>query len=329
MCLMKQLKVKPFAGDHCETTATGTILNSLGIELSEPLLFGIGEGLGYIFWNMKNMEFPFIGGRIKPDLLTLNIASNLKLDLCIKETTSQQKAWDDVRKKLDEGKIVGLKLDSYHLDYFTNPIHFAGHYVAIYGYDEKEAYLVDTIQQGTTVKTSLDSLAKARCEKGAMSSKNLFYTIKKKRVRGSLEDAILQAIRNNVRTYLDPPISNISFKGIERTSREVKKWFERSKNISYEFSTIGHLMENGGTGGALFRNMYRDFLKEAYDILQKELLLEASVSFAEIASMWNQVSQLFVSISETKDAESLRELSQLFKCISAKEKAVMEKLLRI
>jgi len=33
------------------------------------------------------------------------------------------------------------------LDYFTNKIHFAGHYVAMYGYDETFAYLVDTKQQ--------------------------------------------------------------------------------------------------------------------------------------------------------------------------------------
>ncbi|HFC00693.1 MAG TPA: lantibiotic ABC transporter, partial [Phaeodactylibacter sp.] len=54
-------KFKPFKGQHCETTATGSLLLQIGIELSEPMLFGIGEGLGYIFWNMKMMDFPFIG----------------------------------------------------------------------------------------------------------------------------------------------------------------------------------------------------------------------------------------------------------------------------
>jgi len=38
------------------------------------------------------------------------------------------------------------------LDYFTNKIHFAGHYVAMYGYDETFAYLVDTKQQGCEMK---------------------------------------------------------------------------------------------------------------------------------------------------------------------------------
>ncbi|MGC8979622.1 BtrH N-terminal domain-containing protein, partial [Caldisericum sp.] len=80
--------LKPFEGQHCETTTTGTLLKHIGINLSEPMLFGLGEGLGFIFWNMKVMDFPFIGGRIKTDLLTQNIVKNLNLKLEISETSS-------------------------------------------------------------------------------------------------------------------------------------------------------------------------------------------------------------------------------------------------
>ena len=85
---MKIEKFKHFKGQHCETTATGSLLNQIGIELSEPMLFGIGEGLGFIFWNMKIMNFPFIGGRVKPDVLTENICRNLNLKLDVTETSS-------------------------------------------------------------------------------------------------------------------------------------------------------------------------------------------------------------------------------------------------
>ena len=138
---------KPFNGQHCETTATGSLLNQIGFELSEPMLFGLGEGLGFIFWNMKIMDFPFIGGRIKPDALTENISKNLDFKLEVRKTSSVKKAWENVKNNIDNNIAVGLKLDCYHLDYFTNKIHFAGHYVAIYGYDDKFAYLIDTKQQ--------------------------------------------------------------------------------------------------------------------------------------------------------------------------------------
>ncbi len=94
---MKIENLRPFNGQHCETTTTGTLLQQIGIELSEPMLFGLGEGLSFIYWNMKTMDFPFIGGRIKPDFLTQNIAKNLNLELTVKETSSQQKALEQVK----------------------------------------------------------------------------------------------------------------------------------------------------------------------------------------------------------------------------------------
>ena len=52
-----KVAAKPYIGQHCESTATGTLLGQIGVELSEPMLFGLGEGLSFIFWNMKIMNF--------------------------------------------------------------------------------------------------------------------------------------------------------------------------------------------------------------------------------------------------------------------------------
>lgn len=323
---MKIENLKPFEGQHCETTTTGTLLLQLGIELSEPMLFGLGEGLGFIYWNMKTMDFPFIGGRVKPDVLTKNLAQNLNLELTVKETSSQSKAWDQVKELIDNKQVVGLKMDCYHLEYFSNPFHFAGHYAAIYGYDSENAFLVDTRQQGGQVQTSLKSLAMARAEKGPMSSKNLYYTIQKRNKKFDLEKAILTAIKNNAVEYLSPPIMNISYKGILKTSSEIIKWFNTSKNIEGEFKQAALLMEKAGTGGALFRNLYRDFLKESYELLQLDQLKTGYEGFTEIAELWTTVSRLFEKISQTKEMKHIQQASDILKTISAKEKRTMEVL---
>lgn len=320
---------KPYPGQHCETTATGTLLNQLNIELSEPMLFGIGEGLSFIFWNMKTMDFPFIGGRIKPDALTQNIAKNLNLTLTVQETSSKQKAWENVKKLIDAGQLVGLKLDSFHLEYFTKPIHFAGHYVAMYGYDAEYAYLVDTQQQGGKVKTSLAHLARARSEKGPMSSKNLSYTLAAPMQKYDLKTACINAIRNNAREYLNPPINNVSYKGIHKASLEIIKWFETSKNIESDFKTTAILMERAGTGGALFRNLYRDFLKECYELQKLEGVKPAYDAFVEIAALWTSVSSLFDQAGSTQEISLIYQASEILKIISAREKTVMEHLVDI
>lgn len=319
----------PFSGEHCETTATGTLLKRLGIELSEAMLFGIGGGLGFIYWDMKNMDFPFIGGRIKPDLLTRNIVNHLNLQMKVKETSSPKKAWQNVKENVDQGNIVGLKLDCYHLDYFTNKVHFAGHYVAMYGYDDHYAYLVDTRQQGGMeglVKTSLENLALARNEKGQMSSKNLSYTIRKIEEVPDLRNVIIKAIKENANDYINPPIKNIGYKGIKKTSVEINKWFERSKNIEDNLVLTATLMERGGTGGSLFRNMYRDFLKECLTIFDPAPLQIAYDLFTKIAPMWGEVSELIRIAGETQEIRCLNQASDLLLELSNKEYEAMNQL---
>ena len=315
-----------FRGQHCETTATGSLLKQIGVELSEPMLFGLGEGLGYIFWNMKTMDFPFIGGRIKPDVLTENLCRNLNLKLEVTETSSQSKAWENVSRSIEQRKAVGLKLDCYHLEYFTNKFHFAGHYVALYGYDEEFAYLVDTEQQGGKVKTTLKSLELARGEKGPMSSNNRSYVVTKNGQLTELKKAVKQAIRNNATEFLNPPIKNISYKGILKTSLEVKKWYRNSENVKEEFQTAASLMERAGTGGSLFRNLYRDFLEEGAELLQSEEVGEVYRDYLKIAEGWKSVSDLFFQAGETNDVKYINQASKLLIALSENEKVAMEKL---
>jgi hypothetical protein len=326
---MEIVNYKIFKGQHCETTAIGNLFLNIGINLSESMIFGLGSGLGYIFWNMKLMDFPFIGGRIKPDEITENVCKILHLKLNKHETSSVKMAWEVVKKQIDNSIPVGLKLDSYHLDYFTNKIHFAGHYAAIYGYDEKDAYLVDTIQQGSVVKTSLENLSLARNEKGPMSSKNLSFTIEKHDQLPDLRDIIPHAIVQNAKDFLNPPIKNIGYKGIEKTSKEIFKWFETSKNTEKDFKLQALLMERAGTGGALFRNIYRDFLLDSYTITQNKMIEKAYIQYDEIAGMWNKVSGLFNQVGETKDIEYIKQASILLKLVADKEKKAMEILEKI
>ncbi len=314
---------RPFVGQHCETTATGTLLKQIGLELSEPMLFGLGEGLGFIFWHMKTMNFPFLGGRIKPDVLTENICRNLNLKLEAVETTSKKKAWMTVQTYVDQGTAVGLKLDSYHLEYFTKKIHFAGHYVAMYGYDDAYAYLVDTEQQGGCVKTTLKSLELARSEKGPMSSNNRAYIISRDGRGYDLQEAVETAVRRNAHDYLNPPIKNFGYRGIEKTSSEIKKWFKRSADVKGDFQTTATLMERAGTGGALFRNLYRDFLKESYARLQLDYLKEAYKQFATIAEQWTEVSHLFYQAGETQDICYINKASNILVKLAEQERSAM------
>jgi len=317
----------PYQGEHCETTAIGNLLQDAGINLSEPILFGLGQGLGFIYWDSKQMGFPFIGGRIKPDGQIANLADRLGLTVHIQETSSVDKAWLNVRSSIERGVPVALKLDSYYLDYFTNKVHFAGHYAVIHGFSDEHAYMADTSQQGGQVLTRLTSLAAARNAKGPMSSRNRSVTLAPIDEMPPLIPAMRESLTNNAQAYLNPPIRNIGYKGIIRMSEEILKWPSRSSNLEQDLCLTAMLMERAGTGGALFRNLYRDFVRECADRLEDSRIGQAHRLFTEIAPLWTNVSSSIDRAGRTGDLQELVQASKLLLEIADKERAAMELLL--
>lgn len=89
------------------------------------------------------------------------------------------------------------------------------------------------------------------------------------------------------------------------------------------------LMEKAGTGGALFRNLYRDFLKESYELLKLDVLKTGYEALAEIAELWTSVSQLFEKVSQTKDIIYIHQASDILETIADKEKKTMELLVTV
>ncbi|WP_010271966.1 BtrH N-terminal domain-containing protein [Paenibacillus senegalensis] len=317
----------PYQGEHCETTALGNLLQYSGIHLSEPMLFGLGQGLGFIYWDSKGMDFPFIGGRVKPDELTANLAERLGLTVRTQETSSINKAWLNVKSCIEREIPVGLKLDSYYLDYFKNKVHFAGHYAVLYGMDGEYAYMADTHQQGGRVKTRLTSLAAARNAKGPMSSRNRSFTLESVDALPPLIPAIREALQMNAYAYLNPPIRNIGNKGIIKMSSEILKWPSRCNHFAHDLCLIALLMERAGTGGALFRNLYKDFLKECADLLGDATIEQACRLFTVVSPMWVSVSASIERAGKTGDSKELERASKLLLEIADIERRAMELLL--
>ncbi len=315
---------QPFEGEHCETVAIGNLLKHRGLQLSEPMLFGIGAGLGFIYWKLKSMPVPFLGGRTKA--LGRNLCGNLGVQMEERETSSSAKAWRNVAEFLDAGEPVALQLDCFHLDYFSNKIHFAGHHVAMVGYEAELAHLVDTRPQGTSVTTSLDSLAKARREKGPMSARNRSATISFDPAGVDLESAIVRGIRANAAEFLNPPIQNLGYRGIKKTAAEIGRWYAASADPRADFAHAAMMMERAGTGGALFRNLYRDFLQEAGEVTGLDGVREGHERFVGIAAKWSEVARLFERVAATGESEPLDAAADLLNDLSELERAAMQDL---
>jgi uncharacterized protein DUF4872/butirosin biosynthesis protein H-like len=317
---------RPFVGQHCETVATGSLLRAAGVELSEPLLFGIGEGLGFIFLNLSSLPLPFVGGRVRPFELTLSLCRNLDVDCAAVETSSRPKAWSALEKSLGEGRPVGLQVDCYHLEYFSKPIHFAGHFVAACGADAKHVHVVDTQAQGSLQRVARENLEAARFAKGPMAARARSWTITAPKRAPDLGKAVRKAIRANARDYLSPAFKGASFHGIRKLADSLPEWLTiAGQPDDLELSAM--LMEKAGTGGSLFRNFYRDFLREAREHLGKSPALQgAEADFAASAEEWAAVAAGLREAGRRGDAAPLRSAAARCLRIADLEVGAMKRL---
>jgi hypothetical protein len=321
--------ITPRATHHCETTALGVLLRHQGIDLSEPMLFGLGRGLSFIYWDSKNMGFPFLGGRVKPFELTRNLADVLGFELQVWETTSPRKAWANVVEVIDGGRPVGLQLDSFHLEYFTAKVHFGGHVVAMYGYDDQVAHLVDTEQQGGAVSTGLDSLALARAARGPMAARHRSFTVTVPRGMPAPHTRIVPAVAGCARAFLNPPIANLGHRGIDKAGKAVRTWLGRSDDPGRDLPQAALLMERAGTGGALFRNLYRDFLAECGQLLDSEHLRTGHRLYTEAAALWTEVAALITEAGESGEEQYLVQAGAVLHELARIEREAMEALSRL
>ncbi|RRR75802.1 BtrH N-terminal domain-containing protein [Streptomyces sp. RP5T] len=321
--------IDPRGLQHCETTTLGVLLRHQGIDLSESMLFGLGRGLSFVYWDSKSMGFPFLGGRVKPFELSRNLADVLGLDLQVRETASPRKGWADVVEAIGAGRPVGLQLDSFHLEYFTAKVHFAGHVVALYGYDDQVARLVDTEQQGGAVSTSLASLAAARAARGPMSARHRSFTVSAAQDLPAAHTRIVPAITECAHAFLNPPIANLGYRGIDKAGKAVRTWLRRSGDPGRDLPQAALLMERGGTGGALFRNLYRDFLAECAEFVDSEHLRTGHRLYAEAAALWTEVAALITSAGESGEDRFLVRAGETLHELARVEREAMESLSRV
>ncbi|GAA2257494.1 BtrH N-terminal domain-containing protein [Streptomyces indiaensis] len=317
---------QPYVGHHCESTSLVNLLRQRGVDLSEPLVFGLGSGLSFTYWRSKQMPTPFIGGRVKPDRLTAQITRTLGLRLTVRETSSEKRAREQLLQDLDSGTVVGLKLDRYELDYSTDDYRFAAHYVACVGHDGDRFALVETRPLGLRWASG-ESLARARSARGPMSSRNLSFTIAPP--DGPLPDlaeAARRAIRTTAETFLNPPIANLGFKGMHKAADLMPGWIDDLASPREALVEMATIMEEGGTGGGLFRTMWADFLAETADLTGTAAFSDLSDAYRLVSGNWTRVAQLLHEAGTTSERAPLEQASKLVHALAQEERRLMRRL---
>jgi hypothetical protein len=315
-------------GVHCESSAIRDVLEYYGLKLSEEMVFGLDCTFGFIYWKQKSAIPPFhIGGKIRKFPNTLPKFLDIKVER--KTTSSQKKAWQSVKEKLDKDIPVPIFADIYYLDYMDVPKkpwnHFGAHMIVLAGYDEEkgEAYCADTSFNGLQA-ISLKSLAEARNSKyKPFPPRNIWFNISVPFKTQPLNQAVKKASLETAKDMLKPPTRNFGIKGIKQLADDILNWPKLldSKQLKLTLFLAYINMEEAGTGGGNFRRLYSRFLKEAGELISEKRLIEAGQKLNNSANMWSEIAHSLLKASQVRDAEEiiLKTHKKIIKCADIEE----------
>jgi hypothetical protein len=295
---------KPFIGKHCETTALKRALDYHGLALSEEMLLGLGGGIGFIYWYVKMMPSPFVGGRNgKVAEFAVTACKRLGAEVTVMETASAKRGYEELKALLCDGEPAVVYLDMAYLPYFAVPekAHFGGHSTVVFGLDEErhEVHIYDRGKNPVTV--SIADLARARGSKfPPFPPKHRLLEIKYPAQVGNLSTGIKDSILECCHNMLKPPIKNIGLAGMQKWAEMVVRWPEQFKGLNLLGALMNGFMyiEIAGTGGSAFRTMYAGFLEEASSIIKKPSLKEVAEMMRQSAVVWSQIAAGFLPDSE-------------------------------
>jgi hypothetical protein len=287
-------------GKNCQTSSMQRLMHHLGHDISEPMLVGISAGMGFIYWFMKKMPYPIVGGMNRSDCRRFpgilgKAAKRLGGDFESILTKSVKKAHIFLKDTLKQNQPGLVCVDMAYLDHLLSgeDDHFGEHNFLVFGIDEpnNKAYISDRFHG--TAEMALTQLQKARASEYApFPAMNQMVRFTFPESLTPLEEIIPDAIRENADALLNPPISNVGVKGIVRWSKELIRYprmFPNPRSLVHALMMHYVYIETGGSGGAIFRQLYRDFLLEAGELMNSSDMLRAAEEFKTIVEMWKEI----------------------------------------
>lgn len=288
-----KIEFKHLQAAHCENGVTTNLLKGVGVnKLTEPLTFGIGSGLFFVYVPLlKINKGPAIAFRTLPGHIFKRVCKLLDIDVVRKKFSNEQAAADFLDACLQAGQPVGCQVGVYYLTYFPKEyrFHFNAHNLIVYGSEGDNYFISDPVMENVTTLSKYE-LERVRFAKGPLAPRGqLYYPTKNTIVTDEqLRSAIKLGIKRNVRDmlYIPGPVAGVS--GIAYTGKKIKKWKDKlgQQTAGLYLAQLVRMQEEIGTGGGGFRYIYGAFLQEAHAFHPIDELLEISKMFTESGDKW-------------------------------------------
>lgn len=332
---MSTIDFKHYQHAHCESGVTANLLRHEGLDISEPLAFGIGAGIFF-----AHIPFVKVSGtpgstfRTWPGAIFKRVAERLDIDMHTQKFRSPDAAMKALDEVLAAGKPVGMLSSVYYLPYLPEAFrfHFNAHNLVIYGKEGNE-YLVSDPVMEESARVAYEDLAKARFAKGTPESKGFMYYVKSAPSELAYEKAIKAGIKQTCFFMLSPPLPWFGNKAVFLLSRQIKKYPRKltPRKAQLYLGNIIRMQEEIGTGGAGFRFLYAAFLQEAGELMGRDDLKAFSTELTGIGDDWRNFAYSAARVMKDRksDLVSYDELSDMLRVCGEKEKDLFKRLQQI
>lgn len=316
---------------HCESGVMSSMLKHYGVNISEPMVFGLSGALTFAYLPfIKLGGMPLIAYRSMPKSIIKNIQKNLKIKMKLETFSNKEKGEKRVDELLSEGKIIGAQTSVYWLPYFPDEMrfHFNAHNLIIFDKEDNDYKISDPVFENSVI-CDKKSLTKARFVKGVMAPKGLLYYPINIPENIDFKPIILKSIKKTSKSMLNTPVPIAGLRGIKYLAKSILKL--KSKDKRYAKLFLGHIVrmqEEIGTGGAGFRYIYASFLQEAGLFYNNdEILKEASEMLLEVGDKYREFASMIAKSVKSKNEIDFKTISEKLYHIADEEKKVYEKLL--
>jgi len=329
-----------FETDHCVTGSMRHVYAFHGHDLSEDLLLGLGEGVGFAYFRFRGQP-PFLGGRAQPKPSMEEIAARRTgVRIKARKSSSDAAAEKALVGCLESGNPVMVQVDMGFLPYFDfagHAYHFGGHVIVACGLDRASGEILIADRDKDLHSVPLAALAAARGSRyRPFPPGRKWWDFDFGAFAPPSKQDILLATRNQASLMLSPPIANLGVKGIRKAAGEMARWDSllAAKELRRAlFNAWIFASAVGGSGGGLFRRMFSRFLREAAEQTGRGQLAKSGEEFGSIADAWDAFAVLSRQAADERTpplaAAYLPRLSSAVAAIADTEEAAWKALARI
>lgn len=309
---------------HCETGTLVNLMEYYGFKISEPMAFGIGSGLYFMYFPwLKVQDFILVVMRTRPTAIIRSFAKRMHLGFHEQSfgnnVEKATKALDDLVAK---NIPVGLASNLFGLKYLSNigfELDYNGHHYVVVGKEGSRYVIADTnetIPNDDYVYLEETYLRYSRFRPGISAPHGWMFHIdplpEDYSAKIDLKPAIIDGMKETCKNMMSRKLKFFGVKGIHYLANDTRKWPRKytQKEIDNQLLWDYRILERAGTGGSGYRYIYADFLKEAAALFQNEVLEDSGRLFTNAADCWRQftvgcnryISRKNITLNELADA---------------------------